>query len=594
MNKKGVDPTLDIGNLIALLSGVALFLFGMTIMGDGLKRVAGSRLEVVLYRLTSTPLKGVLLGTAVTAVIQSSSATSVMVVGFVNSGMMKFRQAIGIILGSILGTSITGWVVCLSYLDASSALTSLLSTATLTGVVAVAGIILRMFCKSQTKRHLGDILMGFAVLMFGMSAMSGAVEPLKGEAWFTELLVTFSNPLLGILVGMLFTAVLQSASAAVGIVQALSVTGALNFSLVLPLLLGISVGAAVPVLLSALGANVDGKRTALVYLVSVLSGTLLVGGAFYAIHAAVGFEFLNTATNPFSIALANSVLRLAMVVLLLPAIGLIEKLVCALIPEHEEKKPMEDATFRLEERFIQHPALAIEQSRLTINSMAELARDNLIDAMNLFTNYSDEGFEQVKNMESQVDRYEDKLGSYLVKVTAQEMTGRQNEEVTKFLHTISDFERISDHAYVVAKAAKEVHDKQIQFSEEGLHELSVLGAAVSEIVRLTTRVFVDNDLSDAARVEPLEEHIDDLCDEMKLHHIERLQRGECTLSQGFVFNDLVTNYERVGDHCSNVAVAMIELESDAFDTHQYLKSLKKQRTEAFDRYLGEYQARFAL
>ena len=578
--------------MISLLGGVALFLFGMTLMGDGLKKVAGNKLEIILYKLTSTPLKGVLLGTGVTAVIQSSSATSVMVVGFVNSGMMQVRQAIGIVLGSILGTSITGWILCLSDISGSGWV-SLLSTATLTGIVAVIGIALRMFCKDLTKHHIGDILLGFAVLMYGMSSMSSAVAPLKDSAAFIELLTRFSNPLLGVLVGTVFTCILQSASAAVGILQALAITGTITFSVAFPITLGIAIGAAVPVLLSSLGASVKGKRTAYVYLLIDVIGALVWGVVFYAVNAAVRFPFLDMTMTTVSIALLNTIFRFATVLLLTPMIPLLEKLVTILFPDKASTGALADID-RLEERFLAHPALAIEQSRLTINAMAEEAKRNFVEAVALLHGYSDERFKLVEDLENSVDRYEDKLGTYLVKVTEREMTVKQNAEVSKFLHTISDFERISDHALNIAEAAKELHEKNLSFSEAAAHELEVMEAALTEILSTAIRSFVNNDLQLAARVEPLEELIDNLCDEMKLHHVDRLQKGLCTLGQGFVFNDLLTNYERVADHCSNIAVALIELESDSFDTHEYLNSLKELKSDMYERYYEEYRRIYQL
>ena len=585
---------MSIANLISLLSGIALFLFGMALMGDGLKKVAGNKLEVLLFRLTGSPLKGFLLGTGVTAVIQSSSATSVMVVGFVNSGMMRVRQAISIVMGAILGTSITGWIICLSDLGGGGGWIDLFSTATLTGIISVVGIVLRMFSKSQTKRHIGDILMGFAVLMFGMSAMSGAVSPLRSDPTFLRILTTFSNPMLGILFGTLFTCVLQSASAAVGILQALASTGVIDFSMALPIIMGIAIGAALPVLLSAIGANVDGKRTAMVYLVVEVVGVIFWAAAFYLVNAFVQFDFMSMTMSSVSIAFVNTLFRFVKVVILLPFIDVIEKVVDLLVKDKPVQAEATDETIRLEERFIQHPALAIEQSRITINSMAAEAQENLAEAVRLLHHYSDEGYRTVVEMEQVVDRYEDRLGSYLVKLTGQELSSKQNEDASKFLHTISDFERISDHALNIAQTAKEMREKSIVFSDDALRELAVLESALAEIVHITVNAFIRNDLSLASRVEPLEELIDDLCDELKLHHVDRLQKGHCTLLNGFLFNDLLTNYERVADHCSNIAVAMIELESDSFDTHEYLSSIKEMKSDTYERYYEEYSQQYHL
>ena len=578
--------------MISLLGGVALFLFGMTLMGDGLKKVAGNKLEIILYKLTSTPLKGVLLGTGVTAVIQSSSATSVMVVGFVNSGMMQVRQAIDIVLGSILGTSITGWILCLSNISGSGWV-SLLSTATLTGVVAVVGIVLRMFCKDLAKHHIGDILLGFAVLMYGMSSMSGAVAPLKDSAAFIQLLTRFSNPLLGVLVGTVFTCILQSASAAVGILQALAITGTITFSVAFPITLGIAIGAAVPVLLSSLGASVKGKRTAYVYLLIDVIGAVVWGVVFYAVNAAVHFPFTDTTMTTVSIALLNTIFRFATVLLLTPMIPLLEKLVSFLFPDKASTGALADID-RLEERFLAHPALAIEQSRLAIDSMARQAQDNILSAFSLLDKFSDEQFAALQENEEAIDHYEDKLGTYLIKITSKELTPRQTADVSKYLHTISDLERISDHSLNIGETAQELYTKKIVFSPTGARELKVMLAAVTRILEITINAFLDNDVAAAYRVEPLEELIDNLCDEMKLHHIDRLQTGECTLNHGFAFNDLLTNCERVSDHCSNIAVAMIELESDSFDTHEYINSVMAMHSHSFDEYYSEYSKEFQI
>ena len=541
---------MGVSNVLELLGGVALFLFGMALMGDSLKKVAGNKLELILFRLSSTPLKGILLGTGVTAVIQSSSATSVMVVGFVNSGMMKVRQAIGVVMGAIIGTSITGWIICLSDLGGgSSGWLELLSTDTLTAVIAVIGIILRMFSGSSTKKHVGEILLGFAVLMFGMKAMSNAVYELRSSEAFINMLTTFSNPLLGILLGLIFTSVIQSASAAVGILQALAVTGAIRFDIALPIIMGVAIGAAVPVLLSALGASDDGKRTALSYLLVDTLGVIVFSAIFYTLNAVIGFSFMSMSMTTVSLALLNTVFRFVIVLILAPFIPQLEKLGRLIIRDKasggEELQDFE----RLEERFLNHPALAVEQSRLTVNAMAKKAKDNLFGAFELIDAYSDEGFDHVNHLEYIVDKYEDKLGTYLIHITSRELNPEQNGAVGKYLHAINDFERISDHALNIAECAKELHDKEITFSNKGEKELKVLICDVSEIVGTAVGAFVDNDIERAYRVEPLEELIDNLCDEMKMHHIDRLQKGICTLHHGFVFNDLLTNLERVSDHC---------------------------------------------
>ena len=584
---------MSVSNIISLLGGVALFLFGMTLMGEGLKKVAGNKMELVLYRLSSTPLKGVFLGTAVTAIIQSSSATSVMVVGFVNSGMMKLEQAVAIIEGALIGTSVTGWIICLSSVDGSGWV-SLLSTSTLTAVVAVIGIILRMFSKKQQHWHVGDILLGFAVLMFGMQSMSGAVSPLRQSPEFIHLLTTFSNPILGIIVGMVFTAVLQSASAAVGILQALSMTGAVTFATAYPLILGIAIGAAVPVLLSALGAKTEGRRTAFLYLVIEIAAVAVCAALYYGISAFVDLGLSGLVMSPVSIALVNSVFRALSVALLLPFNKLLLAFVEKIVKVSEEERSVNASLDRLDERFLAHPALAIEQSRLTVNDMADASRTNFFSALNLLAHYSEEGFRRVENGENKVDEYEDKIGTYLIRINANELDTVQNENLSKYLHTLSDFERISDHAVNLAETAEEINSKKILFSDNAMHEILVLCAAVSEILDLSFSAFIDGDVNKAYRVEPLEEHIDILCDEMKLRHIDRLQNGHCSLSQGFVFNDLLTNCERVADHCSNIAIAMIELNADAYDTHSYVIDLKEQRSHNFDALYAQFAEKYKI
>ena len=586
---------MDVSDYIALLGGVALFLFGMSLMGDSLKKVAGSKLEIVLYRLSGTQLKGILLGTGVTAVIQSSSATSVMVVGFVNSGMMKFRQAISIIMGAIIGTSITGWIICLSDIGGgASGWLKLLSTETLSSAVALVGIILYMFSKEQSRRHVGGILLGFAVLMFGMKAMSGAVSGLRTSESFIRLLTDFSNPVLGILVGLVFTSVLQSASAAVGILQALAITGAVDFGVAFPVIMGIAIGAAVPVLLSALGAGANGKRTAFSYLVIDTFGVILVSIIFYALNAILDFSFMGTTMTAVSIALVNTLFRVAIIVLLAPATALIEKFVSLFVkddPAHMQE--MRDMDL-LEERFLAHPAVALEQSRMVVNSMARKVAENITDALALVDEYSKSDFAKVESDEELVDRYEDKLGTYLVKLSHCELSKEQNATVNKYLHTITDFERMSDHALNIAEGAQEMNEKKIVFADEGRRELDILRSAVSEIMALAIAAFVNEDLDIAYRIEPLEEKIDSLCDEIKLHHINRVSDGTCSLQHGFVFNDFLTDLERVADHCSNIGVAMIELAGGSLDTHEYSNRLMAEKTQLFETCYAEYDKKYCL
>ena len=587
---------MQITDLILLLGGVALFLFGMSLMGDGLKKVAGNQLELVLYRLSSTPLRGILLGTGVTAVIQSSSATSVMVVGFVNSGMMKLRQAIAVIMGAVIGTSVTGWVICLSSIGegGTSAALQLLSTENLSAMVAIAGILLHMAGRKKSTIHLGDILMGFAVLMFGMKTMSGAVSGLKEDETFLSLLTNFSNPLLGILVGILITAVLQSASAAVGILQALSSTGLLDFGAVLPLILGIAIGASVPVLLSGLGSSTEGQRAALSYLVLEVLRVILFAAVYYGLNSFLHFGLENRVMNMFSIALLNTLFRLSTVLLLAPAIPLVEKITRLLVRENPQDMQRARDMERLEERFLTYPTLAVEQTRLTINSMAELTQRSMDAAIGLLSNYDEKQLQEVRQLEEMVDRYEDRIGSYLMQLTGREMTDTQTKGVSQYLRAITDLERISDHALEIAERAEEIHEKKIRFSDKGHREMENLISAVSRILAITMSAFLDDDAQTAAQVEPLEQVIDQVCRKMRQKHTARLQKGKCTIGNGYVFNDLITDFERVSDHCSNIALVIVELLDNSLDVHERSETIKQEHPDHFEEYYEGFAAEYLI
>ena len=585
---------MGISNFIMLLSGVALFLFGMNFMGDGLKRVAGNKLEVILYKLSSTPLKSVLLGTGVTAVIQSSSATSVMTVGFVNSGMMKLKQAVGVILGAVLGTSITGWVVCLSMINGGTGWTQILSTDTLTCIIAIIGVILIMFSKKTFRKNVGMIMMGFAVLMIGIGLMSDSVSPLKDSPAFTNLLTNFSNPFIGILAGLLITSVLQSASATVGIIQALSVTGAISFSVAFPILLGIGIGASVPVILSAIGAKVNGKRAAFTYLLINVLGATIFGILYYVLDLIFKFSFVNETMTSFSIAFVNTLYRLSVVIVLIPIISLLEKITVVIFKEDETEIEDVSTINNLQDRLINYPSVAIEQSKNAINDMASKAEKNLNRAFDLMFNYNENVFDIIQEKESVIDKYEDKLGTFLVKLTEKEINKEQNRQISKFLHALSDLERIGDHAVNISETAKEIYEKKIEFSSGAYNELQVMEKAIKEIVADTVDAFVNENVQKAFDVEPLEECIDNVCDQIKLNHILRVQQGECTLLYGFVFNDILTNFERIADHCSNIAVAMIELESDELNSHRYLEELKDKDTSRFKDKVKEYSLKYKI
>ena len=586
---------MDASNIISLLGGIAMFLFGMSVMGDSLKKVAGSKMEMILYKLAGNTPKGILLGTAVAAVIQSSSATSVMVVGFVNSGMMTVKQAIGIVLGAILGTSVTGWILCLNSLGGSGAsVASVFSTEILTGVVALIGILLWMFSKKTSTKNIGGIMLGFAVLMYGMSMMSGSISPLREDPRFLHMLMNFANPVLGVLVGLVITAVIQSASAAVGILQALAMTGAVEFDMAFPILMGIGIGASVPVMLSALGASTNGKRTAFVYLIIDVLGAIICGVVFYALNAVIGFSFMTMTMNMVTVALVNTLYRLATVMVLSPCTGLLEKIVCGMFPEDPEDAATQADMDRLETRFLKHPTLALAQTKTVIDSMATKALESVNASIAARRQKSEDEVKKVITLERTLDRYEDKLGSYLIKITQNQPNAEQANEINKYLRVLSDYERMSDHARNVGESVNEIIEKKIHFSAAADKGLRVLENALSDITYVTIQAFINTDTEKALLIDPLEEVIDDLCDELKADHTERIGRGECTLENGFVYNDLLTDYERIADHCANVAVDLLEAEKDEFKSHEYHKSLEYRQNEQYNSYFEYYKGKYSL
>ena len=580
--------------ILSLLSGVALFLFGMSLMGDGLKMVAGNKLEAFLYRMTNTPLKGVALGTGVTSVIQSSSATTVMVIGFVNSGMMKLKQAIGIIMGANIGTSITGWILCLSYIDGKNGIAKILSTATISAVVAIIGIILRMACKRSVHKNIGNIMLGFAILMTGMQTLSGAVSPLKDSPTFTNMLTMFSNPLIGILVGIAFTAVLQSASATVGVLQALSVTGILTFSSAFPIVLGIGVGAACPVLISAIGANKNGKRTALVYLINDLFGLILWSVIFYTVNAVVHFGFMDMIMSPIAIALLNTVFRVATVCVLFPFIPKIEQLVCWLVKDSAEELEDEADFDLLEERLLNYPALAIGQCHRAMSGMAKKLRKNVNRAMNLLNEYQQDKFDKVQSKENLIDKYESRLGDYLMKLTKHEMNSAQTKQASLYLHTINDFERIGDHASYIAHMSSEMHDNHTNFSQEAWDELNVVMEAVREEINLTCRAFLNDDKEMAQRVAPLGMIITSLCNELKMHHVERLSNGNCGLEEGTVYTDILNSFNRIAAHCASAMVALLKSGDENPDMHIHDSKIYPSDSVEYYTYFKEYRQKYEI
>ena len=553
--------------ILSLLSGVAMFLFGMLLMGDGLKMVAGNKLEKFLYKMTNTPIKGLALGAGVTCVIQSSSATTVMVIGFVNSMMMKLRQAISIIMGANIGTSITGWILCLSYIQGSGGWATILSTATISAIMAVVGIVLRMFGKRSVYRNVGNIMLGFSILMMGMQTMSGAVEPLRENEFFVSMLTMFSNPLMGILVGIVFTAILQSASAAVGVLQALSVTGILTFASAFPIVLGIGVGAACPVLISAIGANKNGKRTALIYLLNDLFGMIFWGIVFYAVNGVLHFSFMDQIMTPVLVALTNTVFRVATVCVLFPFIPRLEKLVCMLVKDTQEEMEEEADLELLEDRLVSYPALAMGQCQRVISGMSERVQKNVNRAMDLLNDFQQECFEKVQRTEDLTDKYETKLGAYLMRLTKKEMTTAQSRQMSLYLSTISDFERIGDHAAFIAYMSNEMQESRMSFCKVALDELNVVMEAVREIMNITARAFREGNQDDANKVSPLGVVITNLCDELKHNHVIRLGSGDCGLEQGTIFNDILNSFTRIAAHCASITSAMQKASEGDEDIH---------------------------
>ena len=574
---------MGIANTIALLGGLAFFLFGMTLLGDGLKRVAGNKLEIILEKLTSTTFKGVLLGTLVTAVIQSSSATTVMVVGFVNSGIMKLVNAIGIIIGANIGTTATGWILVLADVEGSGAF----SSATMFALIAFIGIIFYFFCKDTTKKNVGLIMLAFSVLMSGMQSMSGAMAPLKTSPAFLNFISAVSNPLVAILVGIAVTAVIQSCSASIGILQALSITGVISYEVAVPMVLGMCIGACAPVLLSAIGANINGKRAAFVYLYFNIAGSILLMIPFYIIHAVIGFDFMSATATSMGIAIVNTTYKVLATCLLAPFAKVLEKLAVATIREKKSEEDDDEEDNLLDERFLDYPPLALEQSGKTLRQMSTAAFKNLNRAISLFDEFKSERFEKILHREEKVDRYEDHLGAYLVKLHRKELNEKETLLSGRYLNCLGNLERVSDHAVNLAELAEELSRKRVSFSEQAAAELRICIDAVKEITKLTQEALEGDSIEKARMVEPLEDVIDALTQELKVRHIQRVQEGRCTLELGFIFNDCINNFERVADHCSNIAVAILEGTDASMQSHAYLHSLKENdRDEYRERFNG--------
>ncbi len=583
---------MDFFSILTLIGGLALFLYGMHVMGDGLSKVSGGKMEQILETLTSNPLKAVGLGALVTAVIQSSSATTVMVVGFVNSGIMKLSQAVGVIMGANIGTTVTSWILSLSGIESDNFFIQLFKPTSFSPVLAIIGVAFLLFAKSEKKKDIGTIFLGFAVLMFGMESMSGAVKPLADVPEFTGILTAFSNPLLGMVAGALLTAVIQSSSASVGILQALCVTGAVSYGVALPIILGQNIGTCVTALLSSIGAKKNAKRAAMVHLYFNLIGTAVFMALFYSLNAFLNFAFLDQAANAAGIAVMHSAFNVFATLVLLPFAKVLEKLACLTIRDKDTDQEEETEVIQLDMRFLDQPAFAMEQSRGAARKMAEISKNSLFTALSLFQECTEEKMAYVEREEQKADAYEDALGSYLVKLGQKDMNAKDSTDLSVILHCIGDFERISDHAVNLMESAREMQEKQMHFSPKAEEELRVISRAVTDIVDLSYRVFSEENRELARRVEPLEQVIDDLNQELKTRHVRRLREGKCTIEQGFVLTDITTNLERIADHCSNIALCIQQAAKDSYETHSYLQ--KVEDSGEFERMLEETRKQYLL
>lgn len=570
---------MDFFDLLKMVGGLALFLYGMNLLGDGLSLASGGRLERILEKLTSNPIKAVLMGAVVTGVIQSSSATTVMVVGFVNSGIMSLKQAVGIIMGANIGTTVTSWILSLAGIESDAFWIRMLKPSSFSPILAIVGVGILLFSHKDKLKNAATILVGFAILMFGMDSMSAAVSPLAEVPEFTNLLIKFQNPVFGVLAGLILTAVIQSSSASVGILQALCMTGAVSFGAAVPIIMGQNIGTCVTAMISGIGASRNAKRAALIHLYFNIIGTILFLGIFYTANAIHPFAFLGEVATPFGIAVVHSCFNVAATLVLLPFSNGLVKLACLTLPTHEDVKEMSetDKTLSLlDPRFLDTPAYAVEQSRQVASVMADKSRKAMDLAMELLQGYDEAKAEQVAQMETDVDRFEDELGTYLVKLSSRQLSGKDSETLNTILHCIGDFERISDHARNVKEAAQEMYDKKLDFSDKAQEELKVFERAVHDILDITMNSFIKGDLNLARQVEPMEEVIDGLSLDVKQRHVRRLRKGKCTIELGFILSDVITNFERVSDHCSNIAVCLVQVNEDEFDTHAYLDELRQE------------------
>ena len=589
---------MDIFDVLSMVGGLALFLYGMHIMGDALAKMSGGKLEKVLERLTSNKWSAVLLGAGVTAVIQSSGATTVMVVGFVNSGIMKLNQAVGIIMGANIGTTATSWLLSLSGIDGGSFFLQMLKPTSFTPILAVVGAILVVFCKSEKKHNIGTILLGFAILMYGMTAMSSAVEPLKNVPQFTQILTKFENPLLGVIAGFVLTTIMQSSSVSVGILQALCSTGAVSYALALPIIMGQNIGSCTTAMISSVGASKDAKRAAAVHFYFNVIGTVVFMLVFYISNAFVHYAFLPQAANEVGIATIHSIFNIAATIVLLPLSGFLEFLAVKTIKdddEEEDELSKHDKVLQLlDPVFLERPGFAIMQCQKVASAMAELSMKSVGRAVGLLTAYDEEIAERIRKEEDTVDKYEDQLGTYLLRLSTKDLSKEDGHRLSLMLHSLGDIERISDLAVNVLLAVEQMHKKELIFSKKAMDELAVYSKALKDILTMTVDAFEQNDRYKAALVQPLEELMDDMNKELKKRHVKRLRKGKCTIELGLSLSDISDTYERISDHCSNIATCVIQVEDDELDAHEHRKEVKEQDAKWYDEQYRAYEQKYAL
>lgn len=579
---------MDVFSFFTLGGGLALFLYGMNVMSQGLSRIAGGRLESILKKMTATKLHSLFLGFAITAAIQSSSAVTVMLVGLVNSGIMELGQTIGVIMGSNIGTTVTAWILSLIGIQGDNFFVKIVNPSNFSPVLALVGVIMTMSAKKSKHKDIGTIMIGFAILMFGMGFMSDAVKPLTESPQFAKILLAFNNPFLGILTGFVLTAIIQSSSASVGILQALSLTSSLTYGMAIPIIMGQNIGTCITAIISSIGVSKNAKRVAVIHVLFNLIGTAVCLVLFYVGHALFKFPWIETTIGPLGIAISHTIFNVLTTIFLLPFSNKI-----VLVARKIIRAEGHESSF-LDERLFRTPPVAIQECRNKTDEMARLAIGNVSSAMELIFNYDEDKAEKIDKIESQIDKFEDKLGSYLVKLSGFELSDTDSRMISTLLHTIGDFERIGDHATTILQAAREIKDKDIVFSDTAMVELNHIKSALDEIVSITLAAFVDDNLEKAREVEPLEEVIDDLTDLIKTRHINRLQSGECTIEHGFVLNDMLISFERISDHCSNVAAALIELENYSFERHKYLRRLKTRDDENFKALYQEFSSKYGL